>query len=141
MSLDTSDSFYQLIYVSEPVADLTELFEVIVKAQKFNLSKAISGILIIKKSSVFQLIEGPEVEVKNLYERIEQDKRHKNPAVIYEGYTDIRNIPFLGMALTIDFEESDTDKIFLFDKKEAVKFSQLIKGPVKEYLLSYLDRK
>jgi hypothetical protein len=141
MSFDGNNSFYQLIYISEPVADLAELFDMIVKAQKFNISKEISGILIIKKHSLFQLIEGSEIEVKKLYEKIQLDKRHKNPATIYEGHTDIRNIPFLGMALTIDFEEADEENIFLFDKKEAIKFSQLIKGSVKEYLLSYLDRK
>ena len=141
MSFDGNNSFYQLIYISQPVADIAELFDVIVQAQKFNISKEISGILIIKKHSLFQLIEGHEIEVKKLYEKIQQDKRHKNPETIYEGRTDIRNFPFLGMALTIDFEEADEENIFLFDKKEAIKFSQLIKGSAKEYLLSYLDRK
>ena len=137
-----SAEVYQLIYISEPVAGISELLEMVSKAQRFNLAKGISGILIVKNKSVFQLIEGFEADVKALYNKIQEDKRHKNPEIIYEGHTHFRNIPFLGMALTIDFEENDEDKkIFLFDKKEAIKFSQLIQGPVQEYLLSYLDRK
>ena len=137
-----SAEVYQLIYISEPVAGISELLDMVSKAQRFNLAKGISGILIVKNKSVFQLIEGSEADVKALYNKIQGDKRHKNPEIIYEGHTQFRNIPFLGMALTIDFEENDEDKkIFLFDKKEAIKFSQLIQGPVQEYLLSYLDRK
>lgn len=139
MSTMTKEGFYQLIYVSEPVAGIPELLDIVAKAQVFNSSKEISGILIVKNKSVFQLLEGPENEVRALYEKIKQDPRHRSPDVIYEGITKMRNIPFLGMALTIDFEENDDHKVFLFDKKEAIKFSQLIKGPVKEYLLSYLN--
>lgn len=134
-----ASEIYQLIYVSEPIAGIPELLDIVSKAQRFNLTKEISGILIVKNKSVFQLLEGAEAEVKALYNKISQDSRHKNPEVIYEGHTKFRNIPFLGMALTIDFEENDHHKIFLFDKKEAIKFSQLIQGPVQEYLLSYLD--
>jgi Sensors of blue-light using FAD len=138
----SDENFYQLIYVSEPVAGLSELMDMISKAQKYNLVQEISGILVVKSKSVLQLIEGPEDKVKALYKKIEADTRHQNPAVIYEGYSAIRNMPFLGMALTIDFEEDDGDrKIFLFDKKEAIKFGMLIKGPVKEYLMSYLEHK
>lgn len=137
-----SSEVYQLIYISEPVAGIAELLDMVSQAQRFNLAKQISGILIVKNKSVFQLLEGPEKEVKALYDKIKKDKRHQNPQIIYEGHASFRNIPFLGMALTIDFEESDDDrKIYLFDKKEAIKFSQLIQGPVQEYLLSYLDRR
>jgi hypothetical protein len=142
MSGSIGTAFYQLIYLSEPVAGLNDLMEMISKAQKFNQSQDISGMLVIKSKSLFQLIEGPEEEVRALYKKIKGDKRHKNPGVIYEGHSSIRNMPFLGMALTIDFEENDDDrKIFLFDKKEAIKFGMLVKGPVKEYLMNYLDNK
>jgi hypothetical protein len=117
MSGSFSRTFYQLIYISEPIATINDLIDMTSKAQKYNQSQEISGMLVIKSKSLFQLIEGPEEEVKALYKKIKGDKRHKNAGLIYEGHTSIRNMPFLGMALTIDFEEDDDDrKVFLFDK-------------------------
>jgi hypothetical protein len=142
MSGSFRTTFYQLIYISEPIGSINDLMDMISRAQEYNQSKEISGMLVIKRKSLLQLIEGPEKEVKTLYNKIKEDKRHKNPEMIYDGFSSIRNMPFLGMALTIDFEENDENKkIFLFDKKEAIKFGMLVKGPVKEYLMNYLDNK
>ncbi len=56
----------------EDVADLLE------QVNNFNNSHDITGVLLYAETNFFQLIEGDEDEIKNLYSHIENDSRHSN---------------------------------------------------------------
>ncbi len=135
--------FYHLIYLSQPTDDLNKdnLVEMLINAQKYNIDNQISGILIIKDKSIFQLLEGNQEKVTDLYNKIKKDSRHKTPLVIFEGFSAKRSIPFPGMALTLDQTDDHLKKnhSFYFEKSEAIKFTALISGKVKELLLTYLE--
>jgi len=56
----------------EDVADLLK------QVNDFNNSHDITGVLLYAETNFFQLIEGDEKEIKNLYSHIEKDSRHSN---------------------------------------------------------------
>lgn len=140
---NAESKFYHLIYLSQPTEYLnkSELINMLTKAQINNIDHDISGILIIKDKSIFQLLEGNKDTVLALYEKIKNDKRHKTPLIIFEGFSSYRSIPFLGMALTLNQSDDhlEIDHDFYFSRSDALKFTALISGKVKELLLSYLE--
>lgn len=142
-SSNLDNKFYHLIYLSQPTEALTkvELLGMLTKAQQYNIDNQISGILIIKDKSIFQLLEGSKDEVIRLYEKIKTDKRHKSSLIIFEGFSSYRSVPFLGMGLTLDQSDDhlEINHDFYFNKSEAIKLTALISGKVKDLLLTYLD--
>lgn len=88
---------YAISYVSTAKSNLTEddiknLLEIVTEK---NNSQDITGLLLASDSNFFQLIEGEEKKVKELYSHIEKDQRHTNiikivdkPVVrpAYDGY-------------------------------------------------------
>ncbi|CAN5171884.1 hypothetical protein BH23BAC2_BH23BAC2_10660 [soil metagenome] len=88
---------YAIPYVSTANIDLPEqeIDTIMAKTKEYNSGQKITGILLYNERNFFQLIEGEKSTVQNLYEKIEQDHRHKdiikilekavfNPA--YDGY-------------------------------------------------------
>ncbi len=74
----------QLIYSSAAVEAFTpaQLHGLLLSSRKNNEAKNISGILIYHDVSFLQVLEGEAQAVLNLFERIQQDLRHKNCAII-----------------------------------------------------------
>lgn len=140
---NTPKKYFHLAYISHPSESLTKksLVELLVKAQQYNIQREISGILIIRDKSIFQLIEGDEVEVRDLYNKIEKDPRHQHPVTVYEGISSMRSIPFFGMGLTLDQSDDHLadEHAFYFNREQALKFTALVTGKVKDLLLEYLD--
>ena len=62
---NTPKKYFHLAYISHPSESFTKksLVELLVKAQQYNIQREISGILIIRDKSIFQLIEGDEGKV------------------------------------------------------------------------------
>lgn len=138
-----TQKFFHLAYLSHPSDSLTKqsLLELLKHAQQYNIQHEISGILIVRDKSLFQLIEGDEANVRALYQKIEQDPRHCHPTIIYEGISAMRSIPFLGMGLTLDQSDDHlaNEHAFYFNREQAMKFTALVSGKVKELLVQYLD--
>lgn len=143
MNDSSAQKYFHLAYLSHPSDDLTKqsLLDLLTKAQQYNIQHGISGILIVRDKSLFQLLEGDETEVRNLYKKIEHDPRHLHPTVIYEGVSSMRSIPFLGMGLTLDQSDDHLadEHGFYFDRAQALKFTALVSGKIKQLLLQYLD--
>ena len=71
---------FQLTYKSEPfpwitIVDINEILQV---AREFNAAESITGCLIYSKNLFVQILEGNEEIIKELYGRIQADKRHYN---------------------------------------------------------------
>ncbi len=54
-----------------------ELMQMLAKSRESNAKKGITGILLYKDGNFMQVIEGEEVEVNKLLEKISADPRHK----------------------------------------------------------------
>jgi len=77
----------QIIYASaaEKQYSATELTEILNNAREHNDSKGISGILVYRKGSFLQVLEGPKDELDVLYARIVKDPRHSNIKLLFKG--------------------------------------------------------
>lgn len=141
MNESKKNNFFQLIYTSKPVSQLTEqsLIDILIDAQKYNQDEGISGFLLYSPEKLIQLIEGDELNVKDLYQKIKTDRRHYDIAIQHFGFADKRCMPFLGMGLCFMEEINDHDHQFYFTHAEAKKFTALIKGDIGEIFGKYLD--
>ena len=69
----------QLIYCSQPFGYSLEILSAVLVASRANNRKNdITGALICRSDIFLQLLEGPEQQVKNTYEAIQNDDRHIN---------------------------------------------------------------
>ena len=69
----------QLVYCSQPFGFSLEILSAILVASRANNKKNdITGALICRSDIFLQLLEGPEKQVKNTYDAIQNDDRHVN---------------------------------------------------------------
>ena len=93
-------ALYCLSYVSTQArpmsnADLVELLE---DARDKNARLGITGLLLHRDDSFFQILEGEEEEVRGLFERISADVRHDRVEVVSQGTTGCRDFSDWQMA-------------------------------------------
>ncbi len=76
----------ELSYVSEPaqVMSFLGLTRLLYHSYLRNTKLGITGVLIFENNQFGQVIEGPEDVIKSLWEKIQQDDRHKNIRLIEE---------------------------------------------------------
>ncbi len=86
-----SKIFYH-VYVSSAVDLMSseDLLELLSVCRINNARLEISGMLLHKDGNFMQVIEGPEVEVRKLLEKIKMDPRHHGIIQLIEGYTESR---------------------------------------------------
>lgn len=141
MNEGVKNKFFQLIYTSKPALQLTEqsLIDILIEAQKYNQNEGVSGFLLFSPEKLIQLIEGDELNVKDLYQKIKKDRRHYDLAIQHFGFAHKRCMPFLGMGLCFMEEINQHDHQFYFTRAEAKKFSALIEGDIGEVFSKYFD--
>lgn len=76
---------YAIVYVSSALKDLeeSEIKTILAKSVVWNNSHDLTGILLFSEGNFFQVIEGEESAIKDLYESIKQDPRHHNVLQIF----------------------------------------------------------
>jgi hypothetical protein len=81
------ESIYQVLYRSQANRALVdnELNDLLTRSRTFNGQHQITGLLLYSNGQFVQVIEGPEVEVRALYARIQQDARHTQVVTISDG--------------------------------------------------------
>lgn len=99
------------------------------KASLLNASHEVTGILLFNGTHFFQILEGPEAGVLDIYGRICADRRHHNVVELMRDYSPSRRFGNAGMEL-FDLRQHDRDTVL-----QAV----LDKGTSK-YRLTYDDR-
>ena len=69
---------FQLIYVSAGLPGLSEaeVAGILAAARAHNPAREITGLLLCLEDAFLQVLEGPEAEVRALFERIREDPRH-----------------------------------------------------------------
>lgn len=70
-------SLLQLVYASRPFGfDAGTLINILFKARSKNAAADVTGCLICRDDIYLQLLEGPEVSVTRIYQKIIADDRH-----------------------------------------------------------------
>lgn len=86
MDLPNTAPLIHYIYCSAATRDFSsaELASLLKKAREFNELHDLTGMLLYAEGSFFQVLEGPEAVVAELYAKIERDTRHEQVTKIIE---------------------------------------------------------
>ena len=101
-------SMNYLIYISTAVKLMTEadLVNILSNSRENNKAKTITGMLIYGDGTFIQVLEGNQEDVDRIYDKITQDKRHKNLILLASGSLNKRNFPDWTMGFaTINADE------------------------------------
>jgi len=127
---------FYLIYVNSASAPMNddELFTLLEQSRENNLKLEVTGMLLYKDGSFMQMLEGGKETVLELFERIKQDKRHKNVISIISDDIRQRNFEYWSMGFcnmdkanglpTFDeyIDQNLTSKTFQDDSRFAYRF-------------------
>ncbi|WP_421877103.1 BLUF domain-containing protein [Marinoscillum sp.] len=82
-----NQNLYFLVYVSYSARELNDaaMEQLLHVARHYNKSNDISGLLLHYNDRFIQVLEGPKESVQKLYAKIQKDKRHHSPTVVFEG--------------------------------------------------------
>lgn len=112
----------ELVYVSKAVKRMKddELTQLLQAARSFNSQHGITGLLLYDGYGTFiQVLEGDEIAVKTLYQKIYDDPRHTNINRVGLHYIDQRSFPDWKMGYKT-FDQSSL--------ANASNFNQLVQG-------------
>ena len=93
MSSTNGEKLFHLGYVSVETSDLGSegMVSLLDEARRINAERNLTGILLHRDRSFYQVLEGEESEVKRTFENIGKDKRHKAIDVLFAvSYTHLR---------------------------------------------------
>ncbi len=93
---------FHLSYVSTACdcLKLDDINRILESSKENNRQEGITGILVYCNKHFFQILEGDENLVRELFEKISKDCRHDNVIKIQEGYLHDRNFGDWSMAFT-----------------------------------------
>lgn len=89
-----------LSYVSTQTRefDTSALTELLEAAREHNYSAGITGLLLHRDDSFFQILEGDKATIQGLFARIAADPRHQRVEIVAEGAIEEREFPDWRMA-------------------------------------------
>ncbi|MFO8146652.1 MAG: BLUF domain-containing protein [Bacteroidota bacterium] len=81
---------FAISYVSTATRDLPqgEVVKILEETQIRNNKHGVNGLLIYSEGNFFEVIEGAEIKIKDLFKLIKEDGRHKNILMIFEKEVD-----------------------------------------------------
>jgi hypothetical protein len=132
---ESPDSLYQLGYVSTETREMqpADLIELLNFARESNRELAVTGLLLHRQDSFFQLIEGRKENIEALFERIAADSRHRRVEILFEQPIKEREFPDWQMGF-LDLDSIDVSLLpaysrFLVDDSEPRRFlKELTRG-------------
>ena len=105
------DALYHLGYVSTEAVKFSEeaLVALLSEARNANADRDITGLLLYREGSFYQVLEGSESAVMATFQEIEGDPRHKEVRILFHGETDAREFADWKMGfLNLDGVDLDT---------------------------------
>ena len=108
--------------------DVKEMLE---KARFSNSRDNITGCLLYYEGEFIQYLEGNQIKVLNLFDKIKADKRHKDISILAHGITDSREFKDWEMAYADYFGDNDQINYFrlLLDSYEEMEDSSIHPNP------------
>ncbi|MGJ8736915.1 BLUF domain-containing protein [Zobellia laminariae] len=110
---------HTLTYESKAIKELTikDVEAILATAKLFNSQNDITGCLIFYKRRFIQILEGEKEKVQDLFEKVKNDKRHKQVYLLSEGPIEERNFPNWGMVYyPIDDNEANKNEYEQFKR-------------------------
>lgn len=103
---------YHLGYVSTQASEMTpdELLALLKAARARNEAVHITGMLLHREDSFFQVLEGEKADVLQVFESIRKDPRHRGVEVLFEGAVAAREFPDWRMSF-IELDGVDVDAL------------------------------
>jgi hypothetical protein len=103
---------YFLIYRSEVSTIMLEddLALLLTQSRNRNQGMNITGMLLFFDDKFLQLLEGEEKDVKQIYESICKDARHKNIKMLKDGHIDKRVFPGWSMSFRLVAKQEIADE-------------------------------
>jgi hypothetical protein len=112
-----------LVYVSTQRREITDedLKNILKSARTFNVTANITGMLLYRDGFFMQALEGEEDVVKELFQKIALDERHKNVLMIYSTSIEERTFSdwSMGFNKITDDEWQNLDGLNHFMQKPA----------------------
>ena len=105
------DALYHLGYVSTEAVKFSEeaLVALLSEARNANADRDVTGLLLYREGSFYQVLEGSESAVMATFHDIEGDPRHKEVRILFNGETDAREFADWQMGfLNLDGVDMDT---------------------------------
>lgn len=111
MSNSQPSALYHLGYVSTETGDIGTqgMIELMTEARRVNTQHNITGLLLHREKSFYQVLEGTEAEVRRTFASIEKDERHTAVDVLFDGEIEEREFADWQMGfLNLDGVELET---------------------------------
>ena len=111
MSASSSPTLFHLGYVSTETGTLSaqDMIELLAVAHRVNGERDITGLLLHREKSFYQVLEGDKALVMQTFESIERDTRHTSIDVLFKGDVESREFPDWRMGfLNLDGVETET---------------------------------
>ena len=111
MSDTQSQPLFHLGYVSTETGDIGTqgMIELMTEARRINTERDITGLLLHREKSFYQVLEGTEAEVMQTFASIEKDERHTAVDVLFDGEIEEREFADWRMGfLNLDGVELET---------------------------------
>ena len=134
---------HQLIYISHPTIESVEeaLLDILKKAQSENYKLRISGLMVYHRGKFMQLLEGDEINVKNLFAKIQRDARHTDVKVLLEMDNPKRCFSTWAMGFGMSGCSNGflSEQPFYFSVNDIKDICEALKGDVGEEFLKFLN--
>ncbi|MDC6351192.1 BLUF domain-containing protein [Zeaxanthinibacter sp. PT1] len=91
---------YSLVYksVATPLFNFRDIDVLLERARAYNSNHGITGCLLYHNGEFIQYLEGPQLQVLNLYDKITKDPRHTKIQLLSYGATEHREFDQWDMA-------------------------------------------
>jgi hypothetical protein len=130
---------YFLTYVSHANSEVgaLEVKDIVEVARKANFQNGITGMLVFRSRTFFQLLEGNKKDVLAIFQKIAGDKRHENIEVLFEVEIERapRIFPSWQMGLIREPLEAPDQEALV----ESLQSIMLSESPSKEKILDLLQ--
>lgn len=111
MSDTQPEPLFHLGYVSTETGDIGTqgMIKLMTEARRINTERDITGLLLHREKSFYQVLEGTEAEVRRTFASIEKDERHTAVDVLFDGEIEEREFADWRMGfLNLDGVELET---------------------------------
>ncbi len=108
--LGTGGDLIQLVYASAATVSMSdaELANLLDAARENNTRLGVTGVLLFKDATFFQVLEGERSVVESLFEKISQDQRHTSVLMLVEEEIEQRNFGQWSMGFVSDASTVET---------------------------------
>ncbi len=136
---------FQLIYTSHATTEVTDqlLLDILLKADKNNRAKGISGLLLYSQNRFIQLIEARQKQtVEALFAKISKDIRHKNVEVLLRQESSELQIATwaMGFSMTGKEDPAITEYSFYIHMDEVTQICASMPGDVGSIFRQFLHQ-